>query len=84
VQAVVEEIMTEMRNLLDASKDTPSAVPDAGPQIVDYANLKVAIDPVLKDTITVSVDIDFPLPLNHLRVTLRAARSLGAENTAAV
>lgn len=84
VQAVVEEIMTDMRNLLDASKDTPSAVPDAGPQIVDYANLKVAIDPVLKDTIAVSVDIDFPLPLNHLRVTLRAARSLGAENTAAV
>lgn len=84
VQAVVEEIMTELRNLLDTSKDTPSAVPDAGPQIVDYANLKVAIDPVLKDTINVSVDIDFPLPLNHLRVTLRAARSLGAENTADV
>jgi hypothetical protein len=50
-----------------------------GPQLVNFYNLAgesgtldVAIDPILKDTINVSVVLEIPLPLNNIRVTVLA------------
>ena len=68
----LEEIETKMRDLLDAFKRNPGGFSNIGPALVNWDDLKVEIDPHLRDRINSEVTLELPLPLNTMFVTLRA------------
>ncbi len=67
----VEELDTKLRGLFDSLKQLPSnQLNPIGSQIVNYANLVVALDPNFADRINTSVQLEIPTPLNRLLVNL--------------
>ena len=68
----VEEIETKSRDILNARRTAPDGATSVGPQIINWTDLVVEIDPVFKDRINVSVRLELPLPINSIIVTLNA------------
>lgn len=73
---VVAEIRGELLEVQDEATKVDAADADLGPALLGYENLSVAIDPVLRDQINVSVTEIFPLPLNRIKVVVRGSVSL--------
>lgn len=68
----LEEMETKMRDLLDTFKKNPAGFSNIGPALINWSQLKIAIDAVFKDRINVEVTLELPLPINTIIVTLRA------------
>ncbi len=66
--------------VLDSLKQSPVGSP-YGSTIVDYNNLSVARDPLMRDRINISVNISVPVALNTLDITLRTFVDLPAITT---
>lgn len=68
----LEEMETKIRDLLDTFKKNPAGFSNIGPALINWTNLKIAIDVVFKDRINIEVTLELPLPINTIIVTLRA------------
>lgn len=71
----VGEIRKRLALYLDKQALTSPAA-DIGPAIIAYTNLLVEIDATFKDRINTNADIEMPLPLNTIVVTLSGSTSL--------
>lgn len=75
----IEEIETKMRDVLGTFLDDPGNGTVIGPALLAFRDLSVAVDPVLRDRINISVTLELPLPVNYIAVTLRA--TTGSDET---
>ena len=72
--STVQEIYNEVFSLLfSRTKAAPEIL--IGPALLGFSGLTVAIDSTYKDRINVDVNLELPLPLNSIVVTLKAYAS---------
>ena len=69
----LEEIETGCRNLLDTYLQNIPGFEDLGPILAAYTDLKVEIPTDALNTVDISVDLQFPLPIDKINLTLRAS-----------
>jgi len=72
----LREIWQSASNMLTDLAQTTIESRQIGVQILDYENLIVAVDPVLRDRILLDVDIEFPSPINSIVASLRATAGI--------
>lgn len=68
-------IFNDMFRILSNATSEPGFGRTIGPQLISFENLNVAIDDVYKDRINVDAQLNVPLPLNVIDVTLHAVAS---------
>lgn len=68
----VEELQTRIRAKFAEYQASPGGFTLIGPAIIAVRSLTVAIDPVFKDRINIEAELELPLPLNTIFVTLKA------------
>lgn len=72
----LEEIETKLRGLFDSMTVNPVInVNNIGPQLIAYSNLLVTNDPNFLDQVNVQVNLQLPVPLNVVNVTLYGTAS---------
>ena len=66
IERTLNDIKTAEQFLLDGLMNTSIGQELIGPQLVEYQNLTVQQDPVMKDRVIMSVEYGLPSPLNYL------------------
>lgn len=82
--ATVDELETDLASYFNTKKEAPSGLTDIGPQLVDWYNLTVGIDPNFADRIQDGVILVVPTPLNNITMALNATTANNSEITTVV
>lgn len=75
-EEAVQRIEFDVTEELEELKRTSTVNPDAGPTIINYDRLTVAVDPIQTNQINVSVRIQVPTPIGSIYVTLTFTETL--------